>query len=203
MSRAADASADTRVPGPLLRAAAMIYEAVLLFGVSFIVGYALLAALGWTHPLAAHQRWILQAVLFLTYGTYFVVCWTRGGQTLAMKSWHLRLVGPDGPVPLRTAILRYLLAWTLLAPGLIFIALFQAPAVVDALAMLLGILAMLIAGRLYRDRQLLHDRLLGTRVIRVQPRQAPRTARLQGEPPSARSRGDGPYRGTRPPRPSP
>lgn len=202
MSRATDASADTSVPGPLLRAAAMIYEAVLLFGVSFIVGYALLAALRWTHPLAPHQRWTVQAVLFVAYGAYFVVCWTRGGQTLAMKSWHLRLVGPDGSVSLRTAMLRYLLAWTLFVPGLIFIALAQAPAVVDALAMLLGILAMLSAGRLRRDRQLLHDRLLGTRVIRVPPRQ-PRTARPPAESPSARSRGGGSYRETRPPRPSP
>ena len=60
------APVETSVPGLPLRAAAMIYEAVLLFGVSFIAGYALLAALRWTHPLAAHQRWVLHDLLLGT-----------------------------------------------------------------------------------------------------------------------------------------
>lgn len=145
----------------------MIYEAVLLFGVAFIVGYALLATLRWSYPLAAHQRWVLQALLFIAFGIYFVYCWSRSGQTLAMKSWQLRLVGPDGrPPSVGTAVLRYLLAWTLLAPGLVFVARFHTHAAWDALAFVIGFAAMLLVTRTHADRQLLHDRLLGTRVIR-------------------------------------
>lgn len=145
----------------------MIYETVLLFGLVFIVSYALLAALRWTYPLAAQQRWILQAVLFIAVGAYFVYCWTRSGQTLAMKSWHLRLVDRDGRLlTARKAVLRYLLAWTLFAPGLLFISVVQTHAVWDATALILGLVLMLWLSRIDSDRQLLHDRLLGTRVIR-------------------------------------
>ncbi len=163
----AAAPVQSFVPGLPLRVAVMIYEALLLFGVAFIVSYALLAALQWSYPLAAQQRWVLQAVLFVAFGIYFVYCWTRSGQTLAMKSWQLRLVGRDGrPPPLRVAVLRYLLAWTLLAPGFVFVALFHTLAAWDALAFVLGFLAMLLVARTNTDRQLLHDHLLGTRVIR-------------------------------------
>ncbi len=145
----------------------MIYEAILLFGVAFIVGYALLGAMHWTYPLAAYQRWTLQAVLFLVFGAYFVYCWTRSGQTLAMKSWHLRVVDRKGRrLTPAIAILRYLLAWTLLLPGIVFIALFHTNAVGDLLALAASVVAMLLVGRTQPDGQLLHDRLLGTRVIR-------------------------------------
>ncbi|MGE5339285.1 MAG: RDD family protein [Gemmatimonadota bacterium] len=160
-------SNDAPAPGLALRAASMIYEAVLLFGVSFIVSYALLAAMRWTYPLAGYQRWILQAVLFVVFGAYFVYCWTRSGQTLAMKSWHLRVVDRNGlsPSP-ATAILRYLLAWTLFLPGLILGALFPKHVGWDALALTASVVAMTLLGRAHAGGQLLHDRLLGTRVIR-------------------------------------
>jgi len=154
-------------PGLLLRLAAMTYEAVLLFGLVFAVGLVLLAVTGWTYPLPAPRRWILQAVLFVAVGAYFVYCWARAGQTLAMKSWRLRLVGRDGapPTPGR-AIVRYLLAWNLFVPGLAFIALARAGPLANVLALGGGLLAMLALARLDPQRRLLHDRLLGSRVIR-------------------------------------
>ncbi len=156
-----------RSPGPLLRLAAMTYEAVLLFGVVFIVGYFVLALARWTYPLADHQRWTLQAILFVAVGAYFVWCWSRSGQTLAMKTWRLRVVGPGGaPIGWRVAVLRYLLAWHLFAPGIAYVALFQTHALWDVVAFALGFLAMLAVGAVGRDGQLLHDRWLGTRVLR-------------------------------------
>jgi uncharacterized RDD family membrane protein YckC len=77
---------------------------------------------------------------------YFVGQWTHGGQTLAMKTWHLRLVTRRGAaITLRQAALRYLIA-------------------------LVG-LACLGAGFLWalfdRDRSFLHDRMVGTRIVRI------------------------------------
>jgi len=151
----------------LLRLAVMTYEAVLLFGLVFVTSYALLALAGWAHPLQPRQRLVLQAVLFAAIGAYFVYCWVRAGQTLAMKSWRLRVVDRDGGLlrPAR-AVLRYLLAWTLFAPGLLFIALADAGALANLLALVASLLAMLALARLDPHRQLLHDRLLGSRVIR-------------------------------------
>lgn len=164
------AHSTARSPGLALRLAAMTYEAVLLFGVVFIVSYLVLALAQWTHPLKAGQRWALQAVLFLAVGVYFVWCWSRGGQTLAMKTWRLRAVGRDGgPIGWRTALLRYLLAWHLFAPGIAYVALFRTHSGWDVVAFVLGFFAMLAIGAGSGDRQLLHDRWLGTRVVREPP----------------------------------
>jgi len=160
-------AAPSRPPGLLLRLAVMSYEAVLLFGLAFAAGFALLAATGWTYPLPPPRRWALQAALFAVIGAYFVFCWSRSGQTLAMKSWRLRVVDGDGRLlsPGRAA-LRYLLAWSLFAPGLAFVLLAGTGAWASLAALLASLLAMLALGRLDRDGQLLHDRLLGSRVIR-------------------------------------
>lgn len=145
----------------------MTYEAVLLFGLAFVTSLALLVLAGWSHPLSPSQRWVLQAVLFVVVGVYFVYCWVRAGQTLAMKSWRLRVVDRDGVrlTPAR-AVLRYLLAWSLFAPGLTFVALADAGAASNLLAFATGLLAMLALARFDRHGQLLHDRILGSRVIR-------------------------------------
>ena len=58
----------------------------------FAVGYPLLASLQWSYPLPPTQRTLLQLALFVVIGTYFVFCWTRTGQTLALKAWRLKVV---------------------------------------------------------------------------------------------------------------
>jgi uncharacterized RDD family membrane protein YckC len=154
--------------GLRLRLAALVYEATLLFGVVFGASYVLIAATGWTYPLPAARRWTLQAVVFIVVGLYFVYCWTHGGQTLALKAWRLRVARADGsPVRLGQAILRYLLAWHLFLPGLISIVLFPATPWLNLAALVLGMLGMLALVNLDPQRQAVHDRLLGTRLLRV------------------------------------
>ena len=159
---------DLGPPNLALRVAAMIYESVLLFGIVFAAAFALLTLTGWTYPLSDQRRWVLQAVLFVAVGCYFVYSWTRSGQTLAMKSWRQQVLGPDG-ARLRPgrAVLRYLLAWHLFAPGLAFLALTQSHSAVDGIALLAGFAAMLALVYTDPQRQLLHDRLLGTRVVKL------------------------------------
>ena len=150
------------------RVAVMVYESVLLFGVVFGVGFVLLSVTGWTHPLAPGRRLLLQFLLFCAVGVYFIYCWTHGGQTLAMRSWRVKLMRSDGgDVSIARAVLRYLLAWHLFAPGLLFIAVFQAGAAAQIAALALGVAAMLALAYTDPQRQLLHDRWLGTRVVRV------------------------------------
>ncbi|AIL32333.1 hypothetical protein IX83_02470 [Basilea psittacipulmonis DSM 24701] len=57
---------------------------------------------------------LTSSVLFLAYGMYFFICWRKGGQTLAMKTWHIKLISfntnhPNG----LQLILRYVLSWVL------------------------------------------------------------------------------------------
>ena len=112
--------------GLTLRLAAMTYEAVLLLWIAFAIGYALLVSLQWSYPLQPTPRRLLQVILFFVIGAYFVVSWTRTGQTLALKAWRLKVVDFERRSPRSgRAIARYLLAWHLWLPGLAVAALFQ------------------------------------------------------------------------------
>jgi len=158
--------ADRPPAGLLIRLAAMTYDSVLLFGVVFIGGYALLALTRWTYPLSGTQRAVFQAVLFVLIGGYFVYQWSRSGQTLAMKSWHLRLVDQAGnpPRPARAA-LRYVLAWHLLLPGAVWMAFAGGDPAIDALVLIAGCIVLLLFAKFDARRRMLHDRLSGTRVV--------------------------------------
>ena len=165
---ASGAPAAAAPVGLRLRLAALVYESTLLFGVVFGASYLLIAATGWNYPLPDGRRWILQAVVFVVVGLYFVYCWTHGGQTLALKAWRLRVARADGSaLSVREAILRYLLAWHLFLPGLISVVLFPATPWLNLAALLLGMLGMLALIYLDPERQAVHDRLLGTRLLRV------------------------------------
>ncbi|MGE5714082.1 MAG: RDD family protein [Betaproteobacteria bacterium] len=156
-----------RPVGLPLRLAAMTYEGVLLFGVTFAVAFALLTALGWTYPLSPFQRVVLQGALFAAIGIYFVWCWTRSGQTLALKTWKLRVATTDGSrVSTPRAIARYLLSWHLFVPGLIVIALDQPGPVASLTALALSFGLLLLPALWDPERRLLHDRWTRTRVQR-------------------------------------
>jgi uncharacterized RDD family membrane protein YckC len=146
----------------------MVYEAVLLFGVVFIVSYALLALAQWTYPLSPARRTVLQATLFVAIGAYFAWCWSRSGQTLALKTWGLKVVMTDGQPPsLPRAIGRYVLAWHLWLPGALWAGLARAGIVADAAAFVCGFVVLLLPALADPQRRLLHDRATSTRVIRL------------------------------------
>jgi len=153
--------------GLLLRVAAMVYDGVLLFGVSFAAGFAVLAFSGWSTPLTDGRRLVLQAAVFLAIGTYFCWCWTRSGQTLALKTWNLRIADDAGRNPtLARCAARYVASWTLFAPGLLYVVLMQPARAGSLAALAIGFVLMLLPALLDRDRRLLHDRWTRTRVVR-------------------------------------
>jgi uncharacterized RDD family membrane protein YckC len=142
----------------------MVYEAVLLFGVVFITGY-LFDTLTQSRSGLAHRH-IRQVWLFCVLGCYFTWFWTHSGQTLAMKTWHIRLVDRAGaPVPLARAIARYVLCWMFILPALGVLYALGAP----AWASLTGLFCAFVVPPLWMlidpERQFLHDRLAGTRLV--------------------------------------
>lgn len=59
---------------------------------------------------------LVQALVLGVTAAYFVVSWMRGGQTVGMKPWRLRIVGADGgPIPFRRALMRFGVALVSLA----------------------------------------------------------------------------------------
>jgi uncharacterized RDD family membrane protein YckC len=114
----------------------MAYEALLLFAVAFAATWLFQLVAG-TLSIEGWRRHLLQGFLVAVFAAYFLWCWLRGGQTLAMKTWRIRLSG----VTPRKALLRFALAALLVPTGI---------SVLWALA--------------DREGQFLHDRLAGTRL---------------------------------------
>ncbi|WP_420799478.1 RDD family protein [Noviherbaspirillum sedimenti] len=159
---------DTLAPPLRRRLASMLYEGMLLFGVLFIAGWLFSTLLQQRHAL--YLRHAQQIWLLLVMGIYFVWFWIHGGQTLAMKTWHIRLVSADGkPLRVWRAIMRYLLAWLWFLPGLALASVLGAHAWMLVLIPALNMLLWALATYLDPQRQFLHDRLAGTRLIMQQP----------------------------------
>jgi uncharacterized RDD family membrane protein YckC len=134
--------AAPRAPALARRLASALYDALLVVALMFIATFPFLAFFGdATH---GWRRHLLQAWIVFVVGAYFVWFWTRGGQTLPMKTWRIRLVRHDGaPVGAARAVHRYALA------------------ILGIAALGLGFLWALLD----RDRQFLHDRLAGTALV--------------------------------------
>ena len=137
------AAGAVEFPGIFRRLASLCYETLLVLGflaVALLLPHILIGH--FLHRLATPL--VLWAHLFLALLIYFVGFWTRKGQTLAMRTWRIRLENREGRAPRPAqALLRYLLCWP--SFGLFGIGIFWA--------------------WLDPDRQFLHDRLAGTRIV--------------------------------------
>ncbi len=158
-----------RAPALRRRMAAFVYEGVLLFGVLMIAGYLYSSLTQQRHALQGKTG--LQAFLFVVLGIYFAWFWSRGGQTVAMKAWHLRLVDVHGaPVSQARALARYVLSWLWFVPALAAIWLSGLRGGGAVFGMLLaGVLGFAALAFLRPDRQFWHDAVCGTRVIDWRP----------------------------------
>jgi uncharacterized RDD family membrane protein YckC len=116
----------------------MLYEAILLFAVAFFAGWLFYAASGGRDATGGTLRHALQLFVLVMFAAYFLWCWLRGGQTLPMKAWKIRVVA----VTPKKALLRFLYALVLVPTGVSLVWTFFDP-----------------------DRQFLHDRLAGTRLV--------------------------------------
>jgi uncharacterized RDD family membrane protein YckC len=150
-------------PGLLRRMACWMYEGMLMFGVVFIAGY-LFSTLSQTRH-ALDNRLPLQAFLFVVFGIYFTWFWSRG-QTLAMKTWNIRLVDRNGqPVTQARAFARYLLSWLWFLPPLAALAPFGLTAGESVVIILGWVAVWAILSRFHPEQQFWHDALAGTRLI--------------------------------------
>lgn len=132
------------------RLAALLYDSVLL--AALLVAYTSGAVL-LNHRVALEPKttgawfYLYQAGLIAVIAGYYLLNWTRSGQTLGMRAWHLRAVADTGkPMTLKAAALRFvfgLFAW--------------APAA-------LGVLWLFVD----REHLALHDRWSNTRVVHLQ-----------------------------------
>lgn len=147
------------------RLIAMVYEAFLLTAVEALAVFIFIFATG--NRQEPVYRAGLMVFLFLVTAAYFVHAWSGAGFTLAMKTWRIKVVKVGhAKVPFRNAALRYLLAWGWFAPALAIGALLDLHHLKEwALLLTLGLVAWALTAFLDKDRQFLHDRIAGTRLI--------------------------------------
>lgn len=127
------------------RLSSLLYEALVIVALMLFLFLLPIAVFsGVSHLIPAPG--LLWFYLFLLLGVYFVWCWVKAGQTLAMKTWRLTLVDAQSARPLRPlqAVVRYGMGWLCWPTGLALLWSFLDP-----------------------DGQFLHDRIAGTRILYV------------------------------------
>ena len=171
------AAIETAAPAPqrlaaaplVRRLAAFLYEGVLLFGVTFATGLVFAVA---THQDSGMKmRSGLIAVEFAVVGVYFIGLWVRSGQTLAMKTWHLRLLVADGrPVSPRRALARYLASYVWFLPPLALAKALGLPNPWAIAGLVVGwIVLYALSALLHPARQFWHDALCDTAIVGYRP----------------------------------
>jgi uncharacterized RDD family membrane protein YckC len=135
---------DEPVPaaGVWRRFAAGFYDLLLLAAVWMLITLIVIVLRG--GEAISPGALLYQLLLFIVAAAFYISSWLRGGQTLGMRAWRIRLEKRSGAaIDLHTGLLRF-------ASGLLTIA-----------SGGVGLLWLWID----RDRLPWHDRLAGTRVI--------------------------------------
>ncbi len=125
------------------RFAAILYDALLLLAMLFLITYPFIAARG-GEAVETSDNIVYQLTLAVVLFLFFTVFWSRSGRTLGMQSWGLRLETADGKVPtFRAAVIRFfaaMLSWLPFGLGFVW--------------------------QLWdKDKLAWHDRLSGTRLV--------------------------------------
>lgn len=157
---------DLQTPSLKRRMACWLYEGMLMFGVVFIAGYLFSTLTQTRHAL--DNRHALQFFLFVVFGIYFAWFWSKG-QTLAMKTWDIRVVDAQGQaITQARGLWRYVLSWLWFVPPLA-VSWGQDVGGGEALVLVLGWVAIwAILSRFHPQGQFWHDALAGTRLIHVE-----------------------------------
>jgi uncharacterized RDD family membrane protein YckC len=150
-------------PPLVRRMACWLYEGVLLFGVVFIAAYLFSTLTQTRNPMRNLPA--LRFFLTVVLGIYFAWFWSKG-QTLAMKTWHIRVVDAQGkPLTQGRALWRYVLSWLWFLPPLAVAAYAMLPASEIAVITTGWIVLWALASRLHPTHQFWHDALAGTQLI--------------------------------------
>jgi uncharacterized RDD family membrane protein YckC len=136
-----------KIPSLFKLGASLLYEFLALIALAFFSVSIFYVLLG--DATAGYKRVLLQLFIWLLIGAYFVRSWMVRGQTLAMRSWKLKLVDEEAHnISLKKAALRYLLS----SLNLAFFG--------------LGFLYCFFDGQ----RRFLHDKLLNINIVDVSPK---------------------------------
>jgi uncharacterized RDD family membrane protein YckC len=160
-------NSSSSYPTPSLkrRLICLVYEAFLVIAVGALAVFVFMFSMQKFSGRIVEQG--PKMVAFLAVGAYLIHSWAGSGFTLAMKTWRIKLVKVGyARVPFRNAALRYLFSSGWVLPGgLIYYVLGRHDWKYMALSILGGVILWALTVFLDKDRQFLHDKLAGTRLI--------------------------------------
>lgn len=147
---------------------ALLYDLIAVLAIVMVVGLLCqLATRGQliTTGAQVHIAWWYQPLQALVVAAYFVVSWLRGGQTLGMRPWRIRVTTRSGMRPsLRQALIRAIAA----ALPLLLLLLAPAFGLRAALwAVAAGWVVWFATALFDPSRRTLHDLAAGTEVRRI------------------------------------
>jgi uncharacterized RDD family membrane protein YckC len=160
--------------GLLRRLSALAYDLLILAAILFVATFAWLPVTGGEALTPDSRGWIAylyRASMFAVAFAYFGLSWTRGGQTLGMRAWRIRLVrAGGGALGWLDALVRFALGaamaivagaglWNLRGPG-------WSLADAAAILLLLPPVANLAWVKFDREGRSLQDLATRTRVLR-------------------------------------
>lgn len=154
------------------RVSCCLYEQLVLLGVVAITFLVPNLALGMMFGIAL-PSWLTFLYLYLVLGVYFVWYWTKSGQTLAMQTWRVRLIGHGGfHLTRQQATWRYVYGSLWIAPCVLLQWIFhlekwQIIEMIFAVALLIWPLSTYLDRREIGLRQSLPDRLAHSRLVEL------------------------------------
>lgn len=124
MSKRRFTQLDSVWPAPLpRRLGALIYDGFLVAAIWITMAVAHVAFFRFVVGQSAEEMgtsgvgvWTLRLLLVCSAMVFFAYSWTRGGMTLGMQAWRLRVETVDGySITLLQSVVRCLVAWVSLA----------------------------------------------------------------------------------------
>jgi uncharacterized RDD family membrane protein YckC len=154
------------------RLGALLYEALLLAAMAFVAGFVFLPLA--TPGASSRQALAVPGLLARTAmfcalaggaAIFYAWSWSEGRRTLPQKTWRITLVDAVGRPPTRqAALIRYAGAW--IGP-VVALGAYAALRPTGHARLAAALLAINYAWALVDpDRQFLHDRIAGTRIVR-------------------------------------
>ncbi|MDC8802095.1 RDD family protein [Halomonas pacifica] len=99
------------------RLGAMLYDTLVVIALWMVLGFVAVALNGGE----ANETPLFHSVLLVATFAFFAFSWMRGGMTLGMQAWRLRIQTPEGSrISLTQALLRFfvgLASWVALGLG--------------------------------------------------------------------------------------
>jgi uncharacterized RDD family membrane protein YckC len=156
----------TDTPCPLWRRLiALVYDLLIVVALVMVVGLLCQLATGGELIHTGARTlipWWYQPLQGLVIAAYFISSWLRGGQTVGMRPWHIRLTNAAGGAPSwRQAVIRLLVA---AAPMLLLLLTPMIGLRATLWSVLAAWMAWFVVAVFDRRRRAVHDIVAGTEI---------------------------------------